>query len=136
MTKLQRTSFTIEQELLEKLEKMASDKQYSNRSEFLRDLIRDAAVKDDCDKGREVVGTITLLYDHHKRELSDKLTKLQHNHHDEILASTHIHLDHDLCAEMIMVKGKAGNINIIVDKLRQQIGVLHAGLTVTSTGKH
>lgn len=136
MSKLIRTSFSIEEDLLEKLEEMTSKSQYNNRSEFIRDLIRDAIVEDDWKKDKEVVGTITLIFDHHKRELSNKLTKLQHSHHDEILASTHIHLDHHMCAEMIMVKGKASNVNEIVNKLRQQVGVHHTGVTMSSPGHH
>jgi CopG family nickel-responsive transcriptional regulator len=135
MSKLIRTSLSIEEDLLTELEKLTSESKYSNRSEFIRDLIRSAVVKKEWENDKEVVGTITLIFDHHKRELSNKLTKLQHNHHKEILASTHIHLDHHMCAEMIMVKGKASTINEIVNKLRQQIGVIHAGITMSSTGK-
>lgn len=136
MPKLIRTSFSIEEDLLEKLEEMTSKSQYDNRSEFLRDLIRDAIVQEEWEQDKEVVGTITIIFDHHKRELSNKLTKLQHSHHEEILASTHIHLDHHMCAEMIMVKGNSSKINEIVNKLKQQVGVLHAGVTMSSTGMH
>jgi len=135
MSKLIRTSLSIEEDLLTKLEELTSEGQYSNRSEFIRDLIRDAIVKKEWTGDKEVVGTITLIFDHHKRELSNKLTKLQHNHHQEILASTHIHLDHHMCAEMIMVKGKASTINKIVSKLRQQVGVIHTGITMSSAGE-
>ncbi len=134
MSKLIRTSITIEEDLLEKLEQLTSKSQFSNRSEFIRDLIRGAMVEEEWAANEEVVGTITLIFDHHKRELTNKLTKLQHNHHREILASTHIHLDHHICAEMIMIKGPASTINEIVNNLRQQVGIIHAGITMSSTG--
>jgi CopG family nickel-responsive transcriptional regulator len=135
MSKIIRTSLSIEENLLTKLEELTSESQYSNRSEFIRDLIREAIVKKEWEGDHEVVGTITLIFDHHQRELSNKLTKLQHNHHKEILASTHIHLTHNMCAEMIMVKGKASIIKEIVNQLRQQIGVRHAGITMSSVGE-
>ena len=134
MSKLIRTSITIEEDLLKKLEELTSQSQFSNRSEFIRDLIRGAIIENEWAENEEVVGTITLIFDHHKRELSNKLTKLQHNHHQEILASTHIHLTHNICAEMIMLKGKASTINEIVHKIRQQVGVIHVGITMNSTG--
>ena len=134
MSKLIRTSITIEEDLLKKLEGLTTKSQFSNRSEFIRDLIRGAIIENEWAEDEEVVGTITLIFDHHKRELSNKLTKLQHNHHQEILASTHIHLTHNICAEMIMLKGKASAINEIVNKIRQQVGVIHAGITMSSTG--
>jgi CopG family nickel-responsive transcriptional regulator len=135
MSKLVRTSLSIEDTLLKKLEEMTAGSGYSNRSEFMRDLIRDAAAREDWAQDENVLGTITMIFDHHKRELSDRLTKLQHQHHQLILASTHIHLTHDICAEMIMARGRASHINEIVNGLRQQVGVLHVGLTMSSIGK-
>jgi CopG family nickel-responsive transcriptional regulator len=80
------------------------------------------------------VGTITLVYDHHKRQLSEQLTRLQHRHHHLVLAATHVHLDHDLCVESILVKGPADDVRTMADLLRKQKGVLHAALSMSSTG--
>jgi CopG family nickel-responsive transcriptional regulator len=136
MTELSRFSISIEKGLLDRLEAMVDKHHYANRSEFVRDLLRDRLVEEEWDSDAEVVGTITLVYDHETRELSKKLTRLQHHHHDLVLASTHVHLDAHMCAEMILTKGPAGQVRDMADMLRQQKGVLHAGLSLSSTGKH
>ncbi len=135
MAELVRVSFSIEKPLFEQLETLAAEHGNTNRSEFIRDLIRDRLVKREWDLNEEVVGTITLIYDHHRRMLSEKLTELQHHHHDEIVASTHVHLDAHMCAEVIIVKGQARMVKHIADELGQQKGVLHAELSVGSTGR-
>jgi CopG family nickel-responsive transcriptional regulator len=135
MSNLARLSFSIEQPLLDRLERLLEQSQYENRSEFIRDLIRDQLVEQEWEHNEEALGTVTILYDHHMRQLSDKLTDLQHEHHDAILAATHVHLDHHLCAEMIMVRGRADRIRHLADSLRRQKGVLHATLSMSSTGK-
>lgn len=134
MSELIRLSLSIENALFEKFEKLVEKHKYANRSEFIRDMIRDRLVTEEWQGEHEVLGTITLIYDHHKRELSEKLTDLQHHHHNMVLASTHLHLTKDICAEMIMLKGRADSVNELTDKLRQQRGVLHASLTMSSTG--
>ncbi len=135
MSNLARLSFSLERPLLDRLEKLLRDSKYQNRSEYIRDLIRDQLVEQEWERNEEALGTITLIYDHHMRQLSDKLTHLQHEHHDEVLAATHVHLDHHLCAEMIMVKGRAQRVRSLADRLRQQKGVLHSTLSMSSTGK-
>ena len=135
MTELIRLSISLEKPLCEKLDKMVKTSGYSNRSEYIRDLIRDRMVSEQWEKSEEVLGTITLIYNHHQRELSEKITDIQHDHHEQVLASTHIHLSHEICAEMIMVKGAAENISRLADILRQQRGVLHSGLTMSSSGR-
>ena len=134
MSDLIRTSFTIEENLLNKLEEMIAESHYENRSEFLRDMIREYFVKEEWASNEQVLGTITLVYDHEKRELSNKLTVLQHRHHGMVLASTHIHLDSHMCAEMIMLRGPANDIRLMLNLLKQQIGVVHATLQMSSTG--
>lgn len=131
-----RLSFSLEQPLLERLEKLVETGQYANRSEYIRDLIRDRLVEEEWKRNEEAVGTITLVYDHHVRGLTDKLTAAQHDFHEVILASTHVHLDHSLCAETVVVKGRAVQIKTLSDRLRQQKGVLHASLSLSSTGKN
>ncbi|MHC4871303.1 MAG: nickel-responsive transcriptional regulator NikR [Planctomycetota bacterium] len=135
MSDLVRLSLSLEQPLCDKLEKLVKEGGYSNRSEFFRDLIREKMVEEDWENDNDGVGTITLIFDHHKRNLSEKLTDIQHHHHGLIMASTHVHLTHDLCAEMILVKGKAKEISHLADSLKKQKGVLHAALSISSTGK-
>lgn len=136
MSELVRLSISLEEPLLKRLERLVKKSRYANRSEFIRDMIRQRLVEQQwSDKHREVVGTITMIYDHHARQLTDKLVDIQHDHYENILATTHVHLSHDLCAEMIMVRGSAARVRQITDSLRQQRGVLHAALTMSSTGE-
>ncbi|MCF7790518.1 MAG: nickel-responsive transcriptional regulator NikR [Victivallales bacterium] len=135
MPSLTRLSFSIEDSLFNKLDKMVRESGYANRSEFIRDMIRDQIVAEEWrDNQDETVGTITLIYDHKRRELSEKLTDLQHSSHNIVLASTHVHLTHEICAEMIMVKGNPKEVKHLSDKLKQQKGVLHSGLIMGTTG--
>ncbi len=134
-SELVRLSFSLERSLLNRLEKLLAASRYTNRSEFIRDMIRDRLVAEEWVRGQEALGTVTLLYDHHTRGLSEKLTDVQHDHQANVLATTHVHLTHDLCAEMIMATGKADDIQALADALRQQKGVLHAALSMSSVGK-
>ena len=134
MNKIVRFSVSIEQELLDRFLRIAKKRGWGNRSEALRDLMRDALVRDEWEANAEIVGTITLVYDHHKRELADKLTSIQHDHHDAVLSATHIHLDHDNCLEMIAVRGPAKQVQKIADALISTRGVKHGKLTATTTG--
>ena len=135
MTELTRLSFSIEKPLLQKLEKLVRDSRYANRSEFIRDMIRQQLVGRQWQNDRQTLGTVTLLYNHHLHNLSEKLTDLQHHHHENILVSTHVHLDKHLCAEVLLVKGRASQIKRLANLLQQQKGVLHAALSISSTGK-
>lgn len=135
MSELVRLSFTIEASLNKKLEKLLKKFGFENRSEFIRDLIRNKLVEESWQANEEAVGTITMIYDHEKRDLSRKLTAVQHAHHHAVLATTHVHLDHHLCAEMIMVKGSAHLIEEMTETIRQQKGVLHVSMSMSSTGK-
>ncbi len=133
MAKLVRLSLSIEEPLFNKLEELVETHGYQNRSEFVRDMIRDKLVEEAWEGDQEVVATVTLIFDHHKRELSEKLTELQHHHHHQVMASTHLHLTEHICAEMIMVKGTAKVVQELSDSLRQQRGVLHSGITMSAT---
>ncbi len=135
MPDLVRLSFTIDASLNHKLETLMAEAGHPNRSEFIRDLIRSRLVEEEWKSNQEAVGTITLIYNHETRNLSQKLTHVQHHHHDAVLATTHVHLDHDNCAEMIMMKGAASMILDMAERLRQQKGVLHASVSISSTGK-
>jgi CopG family nickel-responsive transcriptional regulator len=136
MSDLVRLSISLEKSLLRKLDRLVKASRYTNRSEFVRDLIRGRLVEGQWeDDDQEVLGTITLLYDHHVRDLTERSVDIQHHHHQAILATTHIHLSHDLCAEMIMVRGPARQVRRIAGDLQGQRGVLHADLSMSSTGR-
>ncbi len=102
----------------------------------MRDLIREHLVEEEWrEKGREMIGTITMVYNHHTRGLSDSLTDLQHHFHDLVISTMHLHLDEDNCLEVLVVKGKVNKIKSIADKLISTRGVKHGKLTMTTTGK-
>ena len=134
MSDLVRLSLSIERSLLDRLEALMRARGYTNRSEFVRDLIRDRLVEESWTGDREALATVTLVYDHHQRQLSERLTDLQHHHHGVVLATTHIHLDERLCAEMIMVRGEASELRQMAAELQRQKGVLHAALSMSATG--
>lgn len=136
MTELVRFGISMNEQLLEMFDKKIVAKGYANRSEAVRDLIRNKLVELEWeDEEQEVAGTITLVYDHHVRGLSNMLTELQHNWHDMILTTTHVHLDHHNCLEVLVVKGPAGRAREVADRLVGVKGVKHGRLTITSTGK-
>ena len=135
MANLVRFGLSMESRLLSRLDGMIKKRGYTNRSEFIRDLIRERLVEEVWDAGRKVVGTGTIVYNHHVRLLSERLVDLQHRHHRLILATTHVHIDEEMCVEMILVKGRAGDIRKIADLLRREKGVLHASLSMSSTGR-
>ena len=131
-----RFGVSLDEKLLDGFDRLISKKGYTNRSEAIRDLIRDSLVKDEWEEGdKETVGTITLVYDHHTRELTHTLTDLQHQHHKSIISTTHIHLDQHNCLEVLVVKGKGGDIKAIADKVIGTKGVKHGKLSATTTGK-
>jgi len=131
-----RFGVSLEKELSGKFDKLCRGRKYANRSEAIRDLIRDELVKDEWSKQKgEVSGVITLVYDHHKRELVDHLISVQHDHQSTIIASQHVHLDHDNCLEVIILKGNAKDVSDLAARLRSTKGVKHGELVMTTTGK-
>jgi CopG family nickel-responsive transcriptional regulator len=137
MGELSRIGVAIDSDLLEKFDELIAQRGYSNRSEAFRDLIRGELVEEAWAKpDSPVVGTVTLVYDHHVRLLNEKLTEMQHQHYDHILSSLHVHLDHDNCLEVLVVKGKASEVRTIADNLISTKGVKHGRLTVTTPGAH
>ena len=135
MSGLIRFGVSIEKDLLVKFDKHIKQKGYQNRSEAFRDLIRQDLVKQEWLEGKEVAAAITLVYDHHKRELVNKLTNIQHDFHELIVSSQHIHIDHNNCLEIIAVKGSPNRIQLLANKMKAAKGVKHAALTVATTGK-
>ena len=135
MANLFRFGISLEKKLLDEFDILIKRKNYSNRSEAFRDLIRQELVKEEWAEGSEVVGAITLVYDHHKRELVNKLTDIQHDFQGTIISTQHIHLDHDNCLELIAVKGAPTDIGKLADTLKSVKGVKHGTLSMSSTGK-
>ena len=136
MGDLSRIGVAIDSELLEKFDRLIGQRGYTNRSEAFRDLIRDELVQKTWESPEsEVVGTVTLVYDHHVRLLGEKLTGMQHDHHKQILSTLHVHLDHDNCLEVVVVKGQASSVQAIAEKLISTKGVKHGRLTITTSGK-
>jgi CopG family nickel-responsive transcriptional regulator len=131
-----RFTVSVPQTLAKQLDRMTREKGYDNRSLAVADMIRDQLVEHHQNYGdRDIAGTITLVYDHHKQHVQAALTDIQHDHHDVIISTLHVHLDHDNCLEVLAVRGKAGTIKKIADELIAAKGVKHGKLTVTTSGK-
>jgi len=131
-----RYGISMPEVLSRKFDRLIKKKKYSNRSEAIRDLIRHALVEEEIQSNVEVVAVVNLLYNHHKRELSERLTELQHKHHHLVLSSMHVHLDHTNCLETIVMQGVSGEVKQLADLLISSKGVKHGKLNLTSTGKN
>ena len=135
MSGITRFGVSIEQTLLSSFDHLIDRKGYRNRSEAIRDLIRDSLVQEEWKSGQETVGTIAIVYDHHTRELSKILTDLQHSFFKFIISTIHVHLDAHHCMEVLIVKGKSDDLKKISDRLIGIKGVKHGRLSLTTTGK-
>lgn len=136
MPDLVRFSISIEKDLIANFDKHIKEKDCPTRSKAIGDLIRENLVKQEWIEGKEVAGTITLVYDHHKRNLVTQLISKQHDFHHMIISSQHIHLDHNNCLEVIVVKGKPNDVHGLAAKIKATKGVKHCSLSVTTTGKN
>ncbi len=135
MSSLSRIGVAIDSDLLSQFDALLQQRGYTNRSEAFRDLIRDELVEKAWESpDSQVVGTVTLVYDHHVRMLNEKLTSIQHDHHRSILSTLHVHLDHDNCLEVLVVRGKSAAVRGIADTLIGTKGVKHGRLTITTSG--
>jgi CopG family nickel-responsive transcriptional regulator len=133
---MERYTITIPEELLEGFDASIEKKGYSNRSEAIRDLIRDSLVAEEwAEDNDEVAATVTLVYDHHIPELTEKLTDLQHHHGDLVVASTHIHLDNHNCLEVVILRGKCGRVRELAERMIAVRGVKHGKIAHTTEGK-
>jgi CopG family nickel-responsive transcriptional regulator len=133
---LTRFGISLDEGLLGQFDALINEKGYPNRSEAIRDLIRDSLVQDKWEAGKEeCVGTITLVYSHETRELTDNLTEIQHEFHSAVISTMHIHLDGHNCLEVLVVRGPGNDIKKIADKLIGTRGVKHGKLSVTTTGQ-
>lgn len=130
-----RFSISLEKGLIKKFDGYLRRKGYKSRSEGIRDLIRDAFVQEEWERGKFVYAVITLVYDHTKREVVDKVTDIQHKFHEHIISSQHIHLDHKNCLEIIAVKGKVEKIEQLYNKLQTERKIKHIAIAKSTSGK-
>ena len=135
MSTLIRTGISLDRELLARFDRAIARKGYGSRSEAIRDLVREHSVTSDVAQDRVIVGTLTLVYDHHQPKLSEHLIAAQHHYHGKVLAVTHVHLDHRNCLEVIIVKGRGKEVQQLADHLLSLRGVKHGKLVMTTTGK-
>jgi CopG family nickel-responsive transcriptional regulator len=124
MAELVRFGVAMERGLLARFDKLIEDKGYANRSEALRDLVRGELDRDAWQRGKRTIATITIVYDHHVRELMERLTEIQHDHGDLIISALHVHLDHHHCMEVIAAKGPARALKTMADRLIGSRGVI------------
>jgi CopG family nickel-responsive transcriptional regulator len=137
MTKgLARFAISIDRKLIDRFDRSLVEKGYTNRSEAVRDLIRDSLVEGEWESDKEVVGTITLVYNHHTRELPDTLNDIQHDSYNSIISNLHVHMDQHNCLEVMVVRGKSSVVKKIADRLIGTKGVVHGKLTMATTGKN
>lgn len=134
MSKIVRFGISAGKDLLDRFDALVARRGYASRSEAFRDLVRGSLVEEEWRTGGEVAGALTLVYDHHKKDLVNRLTDIQHEAHDLIVSTQHIHLDHSHCLEIIAVKGRAAAVRRLADALRSVKGVLQASVGMASTG--
>ncbi len=134
MNTLIRFGVSMEKKLLSRFDHLIESIGYTTRSEAIRDIVRDRLVEQIVHDGNaEIFGVLTLVYDHHKRELEDRLTDFQHHHFKNIISTTHVHVDHNNCLEVVILRGRARILKIITEHLLSLKGVKHAKLVLTST---
>jgi len=134
MTQLSRTGVSLENDLLKEFDRLIAKRGYANRSEAFRDLIREALLAETVESNTPVVGTLTLVYDHHVPNLAQKLTEVQHHAGAMILAATHVHLDHHYCLEVIIMRGRGRDLQAVADGMLALRGVELGKLVLTNSG--
>ncbi len=132
---LVRFGVSLEKGLLDRFDALVSERGFASRSEALRDLIRSQLIAREWQDGEEVAGAVTLVYDHHRKDLVGRLTDIQHDHQRIIVSAQHIHLDHDHCLEIIAVRGRAAEVGRLADALRAVRGVKHGTVSMNTAGK-
>jgi len=131
---IKRFTVSLEEDLLVDFDRVIGRQQYTNRSEAIRDLIRKTFIDQQWENDKEVVGVVSLVYDHHQRKLQDRLTEVQHDFHHLIVSATHIHMDHNNCLEVVIVRGSAGKVKDLADRLTAIRGVKDSNLAMSCTG--
>ena len=135
MGDLARFTVSVEQDLLERFDRQVESDGYPTRSKAIGDLMRDSLVRREWKGGDDVAAAIVLVYDHHASDLSGRLTHIQHDYHTIIVSTQHIHLDHDNCLEIVVVRGKPKRVEELAHKLKAVKGVKFSSLAAASTGK-
>lgn len=136
MGKTTRFGISLDSDLLEAFDALCARNGYDNRSEAIRDLIRDALVRNAWEQAAgDSAGTLTMVYDHHKNDLARKLVKMQHDDHDCIEATLHVHLDHHNCLEVLVLRGEAERLRALANKILSAKGVKHGNFALTTTGR-
>lgn len=134
-TGVTRFGISMSSELLNKFDSLIESKGYTNRSEAIRDLIRDYLVEQEWQEDQETIGTVTMVYNHHVRELTESLTAIQHEYYDYIISSMHVHIDEHNCLEIAIIRGRGSKVKEVADRLISIRGVKHGKLIMTTTGK-
>jgi CopG family nickel-responsive transcriptional regulator len=133
MSAVTRFGVSMENDLLRRFDRLIAGRNYVNRSEAIRDLVRDKIVESGVgDDNAQVFGTVTFIYDHHTRGLTERLTAIQHDHHARIISSLHVHLDHHHCLEVLVLRGRLAEVRALAENVTSARGVKHGKLTVTS----
>jgi CopG family transcriptional regulator, nickel-responsive regulator len=135
MSDIVRFGVSLERTLLDTFDSLIRRRKYTNRSEAIRDLIRQELLKQEWEEDRQVAGAVTFIYDHHQRDLLNKIIDVQHDYQDVIQSSQHIHLDHHNCLEIVAIKGNSSTVRRLADTLNALKGVRHGSLSVSGTGK-
>ncbi|MET0385602.1 MAG: nickel-responsive transcriptional regulator NikR [Polyangiales bacterium] len=134
MSELERVSVAIEKSLIDRFDALIERDGKASRSEAIRDLIRNRLIEEEIGAGRgEVVGTLTVIYDHKKRELAERLVATGHEHHEQVLASMHVHLDEQNCLEVVAVRGRVKEVRHLAEHLIGMKGVKHGKLVLSTT---
>jgi len=129
---VERVGVSLDPGLLERFDALVAEKGYASRSEALRDLVRKALIESEAEPAEaDVIGTLTMIYDHHVADVTDRLLHIQHDHHAEIQSTTHVHVDHRYCLEVLIVRGRSGEIRALADNILAVKGVKHGELVVT-----
>jgi CopG family nickel-responsive transcriptional regulator len=136
MAEITRFGTSIDTDLLRKFDELISRRRYISRSEAIRDLIRERLVQEECEnEATEVLGTVSLVYDHTTRELSDLLTRMQHQYYKSIVSSIHVHINEHYCLEVLIMRGNAKEIKNMAEYLIGARGVKHGKISLTTTGE-
>jgi CopG family nickel-responsive transcriptional regulator len=132
---LARFGVSCDRAILEEFDRRIAADGYANRSEALGDLMQEFILQQKAQGDEEVVGSVVIVYDHHRRELSEELLHLQHQHHGQILSTLHIHLTADDCLEVVVIQGRASDVQTLADRLISTRGVKHGKLVFAAAGK-
>lgn len=132
---LKRFTVSMDEKLLADFDTYIRQRKYVNRSEAIRDLIRSVFVEKEWQADKQVMGVISLVYDHHQPKLQEKLTEIQHDYHHQVISTTHVHMDHFNCLEVVIIRGKADSVVELTNDLRSLKGVRNCNLAMSTTGK-